>query len=586
MQSNQKKSGSSSAWWFYYGLPLLGVLLTVWYLHAAAADAVYSDYIRLIDEYLPDVTNPDKFFVADVFTRIPAAFLQRIVNVKLFGFSVTFDRLCTAFGLLLCGLALAAFARRMRLSAAWYIAIMLLLFSLIKWEILLNGTAWAHVVSFGLFFINYELFDRYVFRNGWAGEDRAGSEKQVRDKAGSETTGRAANRETESRSTGVLLCLFPFVMTLFAGEYIAAYAGVMMLAWGAVLVMNRMEARTSRISFHCNAAAQSGAQPQDAGRRRGREDEGRTSHGALAMLPLLCTVAALGIYVISRHFAVWEHAGATNKSLGQVIAEQPLFLPRFFIKTFAGAVLGQETIQNFWGNGKPLADSAVVLLGLLVIAAYVLGLWLYWRTALWKRTLFPLILMLSGGMNHVLVTLGRWIFLREDYALSSRYSAQFMIGLIGVLLTFGLCAGRRRTVPGETGEKAETGEKTQAVKKAEAGEKTETRQKAEAVKKAEAGKKAETWKKAETIYPVHPGCIGMCIFFTALFLLGNLYTTKQELQKAPYREQSYEQIAEMLRHSEDYTDEELCKKLDWHKDASYVHQAIDILKENHLNVFR
>lgn len=76
----------------FYLLPLLGLAFLLWYIKNAACDVVYSDYIRLVNSYLPDVFNPEKFFVADVLTRIPINYLSRIINVKFFGFSITFDR--------------------------------------------------------------------------------------------------------------------------------------------------------------------------------------------------------------------------------------------------------------------------------------------------------------------------------------------------------------------------------------------------------------------------------------------------------------------------------------------------------------
>ena len=57
---------------------------------------VYSDYIRLVNSYLPDVCDPKKFFVADVLTRIPINYLARIINVKLFDFPSPFDRVLGA----------------------------------------------------------------------------------------------------------------------------------------------------------------------------------------------------------------------------------------------------------------------------------------------------------------------------------------------------------------------------------------------------------------------------------------------------------------------------------------------------------
>ena len=47
----------------YWLLPLMGTAFALWYVKSATADVVYSDYIRLVNSYLPDVFNPEKFFV-------------------------------------------------------------------------------------------------------------------------------------------------------------------------------------------------------------------------------------------------------------------------------------------------------------------------------------------------------------------------------------------------------------------------------------------------------------------------------------------------------------------------------------------
>ena len=83
--------------------PCSGVLFCLWYVKNATCDVVYSDYIRLVNSYLPDVYDPDKFFVPDVLTRIPINYLCRIVNVELFGFSITFERVLGVVSLGLAG---------------------------------------------------------------------------------------------------------------------------------------------------------------------------------------------------------------------------------------------------------------------------------------------------------------------------------------------------------------------------------------------------------------------------------------------------------------------------------------------------
>ena len=68
-----------------YAVPvILGTLFCFYYIYRAADNVAYTDYIRLINSYLPDVANPAKFFVPDVLTRVPVTYLARIINCLLY----------------------------------------------------------------------------------------------------------------------------------------------------------------------------------------------------------------------------------------------------------------------------------------------------------------------------------------------------------------------------------------------------------------------------------------------------------------------------------------------------------------------
>ena len=104
-------------------------------------------------------------------------------------------------------------------------------------------------------------------------------------------------------------------------------------------------------------------------------------------------------------------------------------------------------------------------------------------------------LLVSGGANHLLIFLSRYIFEKEDYALSSRYALQFQAGVLGILLTFALASKIRRRHTG-----------------------------------------GRTLRRAVPVLEM-----AFCI----AILLGNGYTTYREIQKAPYREENFEKMAEM-----------------------------------------
>ena len=459
----------------YIILPVLGIIFTALYIYAASVDVVYSDYIRLINEYLPDVSDISKLLVPDILTRIPMTFLARLVNVLSFDYSVTFDRVLGLIGLLIIALGCVGYMYKMNISFKWQLAFYIVLFSLNKWEILLNGTSWPHLVSFGLFIICYRLTDLV-----WTGESDTGEE--------------------------FALCVLPLIMLLFAGEYIISFACTLILVCAMGLLL--------------------GGANSMAGKRE------------LGIYKLVVMSAALSLllYMLSRHFAVWEHAGATDQSLFSVIIEKPEFIPKFLIKTFTGAVIGKEVVDSVVPGGAAMSDKLVLAIGCAVILGYIFALILYFTNDMLEKTVFPLLLIISGGANHVLVTLARWIFLREDYALGSRYGAQFMIGILGMILVFSMFGRMRRSY-------RRTNERSRMTARAAA------------------------------------------IGITVLIVAGNCYTDYRELRIAKYRKANYRQMAEVIVNYEEYEPEELAAITEWHKDPAELISAIEILKDNKLNVF-
>ena len=191
-------------------IPLGGVAFLLWYIKNSTCDVVYSDYIRLVNSYLPDVYDPRRFFVPDVLTRIPINYLERIINVELFGFSITFDRVLGAVSLGLAAWAFGVYFIRRRLGTVWFLLTMAVMFSLNKWEMITNGSGWSHFFAFACFYYHELVFDRV-----WAGEEKRGDTLQ--------------------------LILLPFLIILgTAGPYCAIYAVVMILSAAAGILRARI----------------------------------------------------------------------------------------------------------------------------------------------------------------------------------------------------------------------------------------------------------------------------------------------------------------------------------------------------------
>lgn len=472
-----------------YAVPvLMGILFCFYYIFQAADNVAYTDYIRLINSYLPDVANPAKFFVPDIFTRVPVTYLGRIINVALFDYNTMFDM---ALGVLSLGLGGAALARysageagNRRIGFVWFLMIQFVYFGLNKWEMLTNGTGWVCFLAVSGYICHFAVLDHAV---------------------------RTHCREKKDRI--LLIVLAPVLTLLISGTYCGSYSAIMLLALGTLLVTGRM-------------------------RRSGEEQK-------VYLLAFLTVLISLSLYLWSSSQAVYEHRGAVAE--GSIIEEflrNPMFFVVFLLKAFASAVIGVEQLtglgqrSDFFGT-----DLFVYLLGLALIFFYLYSLFLTWRYQVYEKTILPLLLILSGGLNHLLILAARWIFLNDKYGMSSRYGLQYQLGLIGILLTFAVVwEMRKEKQPGKWPKRQRGDGKSGAV----------------------------------TLFFLLSG--------TCMILIGSAWTTHKELQTAPYRKEYLQISREVGLNYRTASDEELETYL--HSSADKVRAAMKILEENNLNIFR
>lgn len=455
--------------YLYLALPILGALFGLWYVKEATFDIVYTDYIRLVNEYLPNVWDPDKFFVPDVLTRVPLNYLGRIVNTTFFGYSTSFDMALGVIGLGIGGAAFAAYAIRMRMPVYWVFPVMALWFGLNKWEMLTNGTGWVHFWAIGGFCCHYVILDRV-----WYG--------------------------TEAKWDRKLLMILPFVLTLgVAGPYCAIYTVVMVISYGFCMIVHRM---------------------------RTKETDKRYA------AYLVCVLIPFFLYLLSNSFAVEEHVGMQDLSLMDTLLQTPGYFVHFFLKSLAGDVIGGELLKNWIGSGK-ISDQMVYVLGILVFLAALWAVWINFRYHIFQKTLLPLMCLVTGGLNHLLILYSRWNFMDENYGMSSRYALQFQFLTVGIVLTAAMAWSQI----------------------------------------------ARQWR----------GWILAAV--CAALLAGSCATTWHEAAvMAPHREAYGEKIGEVALRFQEATDDELRETFDFRKSredsGQKVRQALEILYEQRWNVFR
>lgn len=454
-----------------FGVPVfLGILFCFYYLHLAADNVVYSDYIRLINAYLPDVGNPAKFFVPDILTRVPITYLGRLVNVGIWGYNTMFDM---SLGVLSLGLGAAALAfyagREKRISYVWYLIVIFLYFGLDKWEMLTNGTGWVCFLSISGFYWHYVILDRAV------------------------KTGH------ENRADRALLLILPSLLTiLVAGPYCGSYSALLTLVYLVMLAVDFK--KTRRVN-------------------------------RLYVGYLLAVLIPLFLYLWSNSNAVYVHRGAVEGSIIEAFITGPVFFVKFMLKAFASVLLGKSQLTSLVEGGVPGGYTFVYVLGAIMMGLYLIGLFLIWRYKIYRETILPLLLILSGGLNHILILISRWIFLKDFYGMSSRYSIQYQMGLIGILWTFSI-----------------------------------------------------VWGMKKRIIAIPPAYKLAMSLGTAIMLLGSAYTTVQELETAPYRKAYLAVSRERGLNYRTTSDADLEEYL--HHDPDEIRKAMRILEENNLNIFR
>lgn len=491
----------------YIGLPVIGVLFYLYYLHIATIDMIYSDYIRLINSYLPDVWNPEKFFVADLLTRIPLNYLVRGINVTCFDYSVTLERVLGVLSFGASALVVGMYCWRQRIGLGWYTALMVFMFSLNKWEMIYNSTGWIHFLAFACFFYNYMILDR-VYRN-----------------------------RVKKYDLVKLIALPALITILVAGPYCAIYSMTLLIAYSFIWLQNRYQIWQEK-----------------QGSRRGifaaifGGDTCKLTDRQILIL-LVSVIWPLLLYIWSNSHAVYEHAGAVEGSLVGTFLEQPKFFLKFLLKSFASIVFGVELISE---HMQGISDKMLYLVGACVLGSYFLALWMNFYYGIYKKTLVPLMFLAGGGMNHLVVMVSRWIFLKDTYGMSSRYALQFQVGILGVFLTFAFVwKVKYQGLQDAAENKAKQGNvEIQSVKR----------------------KWLDLTVKVVTLA------------IAAGILAGNLMTTKAELAKAPYRKIYNLEVKEILLDFENQDDDVLKQKLEYSKPGKK--EALRILRDNGLNIFK
>lgn len=502
---------------FLFFVSILCTVFLGFYILSASADIVYSDYIRLTNSYLGEPFSFHDLLTKDILTRIPVSFLFREINIAFFHYSITFDRFLGLFGLFLTSIPLLLFMAKRRIGIFFSVAILLIFYSLNKWEMLLNGSGYAHFLSFALFYLFFYLLSERVGKG----------------------------------SSLLSLSVFPFLFLLTGGPYAIAVYGAAILSLFFLFLAGKI----------------------------------RDKRGSLVLL--LSSFVSTFLYFLSNHYAVYEYAGAKSISLKEVLLTKMTFVLKFFGFGFSSLLFSGENLEEWLSSGA-VQGKQLFLLGGLILLFFLLMAFFFLKDLFFGEKdsnddcipgkekdksltgLFPALLLLHGLLSFALVFLSRYIFLRPEYAVQSRYALQYQSALLGALLLLYLKTVRGQEAGVEKGrEKAKLEGNTE--KKRGVERKPEDREKDE-----KAGEKAGARRALSQI---------ISIGITLLFLGGTLYTAKTELLKAPYRRLHYETMLHSVNRIEDMDEEELERLYEYRHGKERILKAFSILKERKLNCF-
>ena len=502
-------------------LLFVSILCTVFlgfYILSASADIVYSDYIRLTNSYLGEPFSFHDLMTKDILTRIPVSFLFREINIAFFHYSITFDRFLGLFGLFLTSIPLFLFMAKRRIGVFFSVSLLLIFYSLNKWEMLLNGSGYAHFLSFALFYLFFYLLSERVGKG----------------------------------SSLLSLSVFPFLFLLTGGPYAIAVYGATILSLFFLFLAGKI----------------------------------RDKRGSLVLL--LSSFVSTFLYFLSNHYAVYEYAGAKSIPLKEVLLTKMTFVLKFFGFGFSSLLFSGENLEEWLSSGAVQGKQLFLLGGLIVLFFLLMALFFLKDLFFGEKDssddcipekekdksltgIFPALLLLHGLLSFALVFLSRYIFLRPEYAVQSRYALQYQSTLLGALLLLYL-----KTAGGQE-VRVEKRNKDREIEDRKKGEKVKKDENAESVKLAgDVDKKAEPRRALLRI---------ISIGITLLFLGGTLYTAKTELLKAPYRRLHYETMLHSVNRIEEMDEEELERLYEYRHGKERILKAFSILKERKLNCF-
>ena len=520
-------------------LSFLMALAILFYVLLSTTDVLYSDYIRLVNSYLGKPFQLGDLLQKDILTRIPLTYFFREINRYSFGYTLIFDRVLGVLGLFLASKPLLLFMRKKQLPFLQQLLLLLLFYSLNKWEMLLNGSGYIHFLAFSVFYAYFYALDQAfskkssllvlsiyppfillvagpyclaVFLSYFALFFFLALGKKLWDMKGTILL---------LISNG--LCLFLYLLSNHYAVY--EYAGAESISLKEVL-QNHLLFVVKFIFYGFSSMLVSGENLEKLLRDGAIQGKGIVLIGTFVLF----------FYIFMTLLYLWKFFTSSkipgNRSFGRKSKED------------FSSEQGQEDKNQIEKNSMAAENSG---------ETFYFGL-------------LPGLLLLHGLASHALVFLTRYMFLKESYAFQSRYALQYQTALLGAFLILFLWKNEKR---------ASLGQELRTEQKSQTKQASRIEQKIGVEQKTGIGEQIRIERRQKTAQ----SRLTFCLLISGIFLLGTIWTDSSEWGKSMYRREHYERMWIYSQDLSAYTDEELEDVFEYHHGGERIRKAFAIWEQ-------
>ncbi len=141
---------------------------------------------------------------------------------------------------------------------------------------------------------------------------------------------------------------------------------------------------------------------------------------------LLTSISAITIYLYKIYDNNMINNNITMLDRLVFIVHNPLGAMKFLLLSFSSSVVGVNVANHY------LSQSVILLLGLLVIYAYIYALIKYITSKMYDKTFMPIMLIAYSIFILLMILVGRLDY-GVEYGMSSRYTTDTQCGIIGII---------------------------------------------------------------------------------------------------------------------------------------------------------